>query len=95
MGETIFSILLLGKKFQMGLSNAIMAVFFLSGINLSIFLPLNPAIYRIVNAPKFLCPRFKEQDRSVPPFYLLLQDFQNYPSLIPTTQSLSHNGNFI
>ena len=95
MGETIFSILLLGKKFQMGLSNAIMVVFFLSGIDLSIFLPLNPAIYRIVNAPKFLCPIFKEQDRSVPPFSLLLQDFQNYPSLIPTTQSFSHNGNFI
>ena len=36
-----------------GLSN-IMVEFFLSGINLSIFLPLNPAIYGIGNAPKIV-----------------------------------------
>ena len=44
---------------------------FLSCMNLSIFLPLNPAIYRIGNAPNILCPRCKEQDESHPPSPLL------------------------
>ena len=62
--------------------NAIMAVLFLSGINLSIFQPLNSAIYRIGNSPNILRHRCTEQDKSHPPFYLLLQDFQNYSRLI-------------
>ena len=61
---------------------SIMVVFFLSGINSFIFLPLNPAIYRIGNTPNILRPRCNEQDESHPPFYLLLQDFQNYSRLI-------------
>ena len=80
--ETIFLVLILGKNLLLiGLSNAMMVAFFLSGINLSIFLPLNPEIYRIGNAPNILCPRCKEQDEShpnsQPSFYLLLLDFQN------------------
>ena len=63
--ETIFSVLILAENlFLIGLSNAMMVAFFLSGINLSIFFPLNPAIYRIGNAPNILCPRCKEQDES-------------------------------
>ena len=45
-----------------------MVVFFLSGINLSIFLTFNPPIYRIGNAPNILCSRYKEQDESHPHF---------------------------
>ena len=69
--------------------NAIVVVFFLSDINLSVFFPLNPVIYRIGNVPNILHPRCKEQDDKMnlphlpprPPlhsrsFYLLLQDFQ-------------------
>ena len=37
-------------------------VFFLSGVNLSNFLPLNPAKYSIGNAPNIMFPRCKEQD---------------------------------
>ena len=78
--ETIFSVLILRENLLLtDLSND--GCIFLSGINLSIFLPLNPAIYIIVNAPNILCPRCNEQDEShanpLPPFYLLLQDFQN------------------
>ena len=59
--ETIFSVLVFGENtLLIGLSDGIMVIFFLSGINLSIFLPLNPAIYRIDNAPNILCPRCKE-----------------------------------
>ena len=47
-----------------GLSYAMMVISFLSGISLSIFLPLNPALYKIVNAPNIQCPRCKEQDES-------------------------------
>ena len=69
---------------------SIMVVFFLSGINSFIFLPLNPAIYRIGNTPNILSPFYsdwcEEQDQSDPPFYLLLQDFQNYSRLIWTTK---------
>ena len=66
--ETIFSVLILGEDFLLiGLKNAMMVTIFLSGINLSIFLPLNPAIYRIGNAPNILCPTCKEQDESHPP----------------------------
>ena len=55
--------LILGENLVLnGLSNATMVTFFLSGINLSIFLPLNLAIYRIGNAPNNLCHRCKEQD---------------------------------
>ena len=54
--ETIFLVLILGEHLLLiGLSNAAMVAFFLSGINLSIFLPLNP--------PR---PRCKEQDESHP-----------------------------
>ena len=42
-----------------------MVIFFLSGINLFIFFPLNRKIYRIVNARNILC---KEQDESHPDF---------------------------
>ena len=68
-----------------------MVVVFLSGINLSIFLPLNPAIYRIGNVPNILRPRCKKQDESQSPFYLLLQDFQNYSRRIWTMQSSSQS----
>ena len=65
--ESIFSALIFGENVLLiGLSNAMMFLFFLSGINLSIFLPLNPAIYRIGNAPNTICPRCKEQDKSHP-----------------------------
>ena len=58
----------IGRNFLLiGLSNIMMVVFFLSGINLSIFLPLNPVIYRIGNTPNILCPRCKKQDESQPP----------------------------
>ena len=80
-----------GENLQIGLRNAIRAVFFLSGVDLFIFLHLNPAIYKIGNAPIILCSRCKEQDESHSPFYLLLLDFK----IFSTTQSLSHNGNFI
>ena len=65
--EAIFSVLIFGENLLLiGLSNAMMVKFFLPGINLSIFLPLNPAICRIGNAPTILCPRCKEQDESHP-----------------------------
>ena len=50
----------------MGLLNIIMVVFFLSDINLPIFLTLDPAIYRIDSAKKVLFPTSKEQDASQP-----------------------------
>ena len=80
--ETMFSVLILGENLILiGLSNAVMVPFFLSGIDLYVLLPLNSAIYRIGNAPNNLCPKCKQQDEfhpnSLPPFYLLLQDFQN------------------
>ena len=65
--ETIFSFLIFGENVLLiGLSNAMMVINFLSGINLFSFLPLNPAIYRIGNAPNILCPRCKE----VSPHYI-------------------------
>ena len=74
--ETILSVLILGEKFLLiGLSNAMMVAFVLSGINpfthLSIFLSLNPVIYRIGNAPNILCPKCKEQDESHTPGFPL------------------------
>ena len=77
--ETTLSVLILAKHLLLiGLLNAMMVEFFLSGINLSIFLHLNPAIYKIANAPSILCPRCKERDRPypnrLPSFYLLLKD---------------------
>ena len=43
--ETISPALILGENLSLtGLSNAMMVAFFLSDINLSIFLPLNPTI---------------------------------------------------
>ena len=80
--ETIFSVLILGGNLILiGLSNAMMVAFLLSGIDLYVLLPLNSAIHRIGNAPNNLRPKCKEQDEfhpnSLPPFYLLLQDFQN------------------
>ena len=59
-----------------------MVIFFLSGINLSNFLSLNPEIYRIGNEPNILCPRYKGQGKSHPTFYLLLQIAQDYSRLI-------------
>ena len=60
--ETIILFLKFGEKIILiGLSNAMMIVFFLSGINLSNFLPLNSKIDRIGKTPNILCPRFKEQ----------------------------------
>ena len=60
--EILFSVLTLGENFLLiGLSNAIMVVFFLSSINLSIFRPLNFPIYRIGNAPNILCPRLRNK----------------------------------
>ena len=41
--------------FQIGLSNAIMVVFFLSGINLSIFLPLKAMQYRDLATHQIFC----------------------------------------
>ena len=66
---TIFSVLILVENVSLiGLSNTIMVAFFLlSGINLSISLPLNPAIYRTRKVPKILFTRSKEQNES-PPF---------------------------
>ena len=61
--ETIFSVLISGENLSLiGLLNAMMVALFLSGINIFIFLPLNPAIFRIGNAPNILCPRCKKQD---------------------------------
>ena len=61
--ETIFLELILGENLLLiGLPNAMMVEIFLSGISLSIFLPLNPATYRIGNAPNIMCPRCKDQD---------------------------------
>ena len=79
---TIFSVLILEENLLLiGLSNVMMVAFFLAAVNLSIFLPLNPVIYRIGNAANILCARCKKKDQShsnpQPPFYLLLQDFQN------------------
>ena len=69
-----------------------MVVFFLSGINLPIFLPLNPAIYRIGNTKKIMFPSSKEQDESqpcprpasTPPHAILpfIADLQNYTRVI-------------
>ena len=64
-----------------------MVILFLSGINLSILLPLNPAIYRIGNTPNILCPRCKEQDES----FLLLQVVQNYSRLHQPTNITNLN----
>ena len=61
--ETIFLELILGENLLLiGLPNVMMVEIFLSGISLSIFLPLNPAMYRIGNAPNIMCPRCKDQD---------------------------------
>ena len=49
------------KTFQIGLSNAIIVAIYLSGINLSIFIPWNHVIYWIGNVPNIMCPRHKEQ----------------------------------
>ena len=80
--ETIFSDLILGENLSLiGLLNAMMVALFLSDINIFIFLPLNPAIFRIGNAPNILCPRCKKQDEShpnlLPLLHFLLKDFQN------------------
>ena len=65
--ESIFAVLILGENLSLiGLSNAMIVSFFLSRTNLSVFLPLNPAIYRIDNAPNILCTKCKEQDESHP-----------------------------
>ena len=59
--ETMFSVLILGGNVSLiDLLNALMFIFFLSGINLSIFLPLNPAIYRVGIVSNILSPRCKK-----------------------------------
>ena len=69
----------LGVNFSLiGLSNTIMVIFFLSGMNLSIFLT---AIYRIENAPKILFPRSKEQDESQP-LHSILPFIARFPKLL-------------
>ena len=63
--ETIFSGLIFGENFSLiglskaliGLSNALMVIFFLSGIHLFTFLSLNPTINRIGNRRNILCLR--------------------------------------
>ena len=55
--------MILGRKFLTDWfikRYSIMVVFFLSGINSFIFLPLNPAIYRIGNAPNILSPFYSD-----------------------------------
>ena len=52
------------KIFKTGLLHAIMVAFFLFEMNLTIFVPLNPAIYRIGNEPNILRPRCKKKDES-------------------------------
>ena len=65
--KTIFWVLVSGENILLiGLSNAMMVIFFLSRIPLSIFLPLNPAIYGTGYPTNILCPRCKEQDESYP-----------------------------
>ena len=88
--ETIFSFMKFGENFILiGSSNAMMVVFFLSGINLSNFFPLNPKIYRIGKAPNILCSRCKEQMILTPstprlPFlpFIFYQAVQNYCRII-------------
>ena len=47
-------------------------------------LPLNPAIHRIGNAAKILCPSSDvENKKSLNPIFILLQALQNYFSLHP------------
>ena len=58
-----------------------MVLFFSSGIDLFIFLPINPAIYRISNTPNILCPRCKEQDEYHSSVYLFIARF---PKLLQT-----------
>ena len=66
--ETIFSVLIFGENVLLiGSSNVMMVIFFLSGMNLSIFLPLNPAIDRIGNALNVLCPRCKDESHPIIP----------------------------
>ena len=60
--RTIFSDLIFKEIF----TGLLRVTFFLSCIFLFIFLPLNPAIYRIDNVPNILCPRGKEQNESHP-----------------------------
>ena len=79
--ETTFSVLILGEnQLLIGLSIAMVVPFFLSDINLSIFLPINPAIYRIGNAPNILCPRCKEVSLQPPP--PILPFIVRFPKLI-------------
>ena len=57
----------LKKILLIGLSNGTKVIYFLSCINLSTFLPLNPAICTIYNVSNILCSRCKGQDDSPPP----------------------------
>ena len=69
-----------------------MVLFFLSGINLPIFIPLNPAIYRVGNAKKFCFPVVRNKMSLTPhppppppiptPILPFIADFQNYTRLI-------------
>ena len=56
------------KILKIGFSMALMVAFFLFGTNLTIFVPLNPAIYRIVNEPNILrVPAERKKVNLTPP----------------------------
>ena len=93
--QTIFSVLILGKKFSDWFIKCYCGCIFSIRYKFIYFAPLKPAIYKTGNASNILRPRCKAQDESHPALYLLLQDFQNYFRLIWTTKRLSRNGNNI
>ena len=71
--ETIFLVMMFGGNFLnfllIGLSNAMMVVFFLSGINLSILVPLNLAVYKNCNTPNiqiFCVPHVRKKMNLTP-----------------------------
>lgn len=71
--------------------NGTKVIYFLSCINLSTFLPLNPAICTICNVSNILCSRCKEQDESPPHFkfcYKLLKSTLYYISGLWATLKL-------
>ena len=58
----------IGEKYSDWFMKCYYGCIFLSGINLSVFLSLNLAIYRIGSAQNIPWPRCKEQDDSHPDF---------------------------
>ena len=96
--QAIFSVLILGENFSDWFIKCYCGCIFSIWYKFIYFARLKPAIYKIGNAPNILRPICKAQDESPPPplpFYLLLQDFQNYFRLIWTTKGFSRNGNNI